>query len=179
MFHKIISLMVGKREKRGGRSAWTLCSGLPLWIARRVPRSRGQSRIHTQGSHGASAVRGAPTRASHALPSPPFSLPSTQRKHTAFSREEGKEGRERCVDTLQWASVMDRTAPAARGAPKRASHALPSSPISLLSTSYFHHSQFPRMTIQYTLCRASPVACSASSARKQIITILFATSYNF
>ena len=40
MFHKIISLMVGKREKRGGRSAWTLCSGLPLWIARQKRRAR-------------------------------------------------------------------------------------------------------------------------------------------
>ena len=49
---------------------------------------------------------------------------------------------------------------------------------SLLPTLYFHHSQFPRMTIQYAQCRASPVACSASNARKQIITILFATSYN-
>ncbi len=165
MFHKIISLMVGKREKRGGRSAWTLCSGLPLWIARqnrrarraqaRQPRTTLFSHLPTLYSTEAhcivathypllpspySLLNGSPLHSGHALPSPPFSLLSTQRKPTA-----------------KW----PRTTLS-----------------SLLPTLYFHHSQFPRMTIQYTSCRASPVACSASNARKQIITILFATSYN-
>ena len=95
MFHKIISLMVGKREKRGGRSAWTLCSGLPLWIARQNRRAIPVCESYSVLYCAAPAVRGAPMRASHALPSPPFSLLSTQRKPTAFfqGKREKRGGR--------------------------------------------------------------------------------------
>ena len=48
-----------------------------------------------------------------------------------FSREEGGEGREKCMDTLQWASVMNRTAESPCEARQRAPathYLLPSSP---------------------------------------------------
>ncbi len=178
MFHKIISLMVGKREKRGGRSAWTLCSGLPLWIARQNRRAIPVCESYSVLYCAAPAARGAPKRASHALPSPPFSLLSTQRKHTAFfqGKREKRGGRSAwtlCSGLPLWIARQKRRARRAHARQPRTTLS------SLLPTLYFHHSQFPRMTIQYTPCRASPVACSASNARKQIITILFATSYNF
>ena len=100
--------MGGKREKRGGRSAWTLCSGLSLWIARqkrrarraqaRQPRTTLFSHLPTLYSTEAhcivathypllpspySLLNGSPLQSGHALPSPPFSLLSTQRKPTA------------------------------------------------------------------------------------------------
>ena len=74
---------VGHREEKGGRSAWTLCSGRPLSAADAAQVGDREKNIY--GSHGKVAVRGAPKRASHALPSSPFSLLPTLDAHCIVS----------------------------------------------------------------------------------------------
>ena len=177
--------MVGKREKRGGRSAWTLCSGLPLWIARQKRRAIPVCESYSVLYCAAPAVRSLcvnPTLSSTARHPPREARPCAPATHSPllpspysllngstllFFKGRGKRGegevRGHFAVGFRYGS---HGRSAVRGALKRASHALPSPPFSLLSTSYFHHSQFPRMTIQYMPCRASPVACSASNARK-------------
>ncbi len=60
---------VESREEEGGRSAWSLCSGLPLRLARaRQPRTTLLFLLPSP------YLPGAHERASHALPSLPFSL---------------------------------------------------------------------------------------------------------
>ena len=90
---------VERREEGEEGSARTLCSGLPLQVARQKRRAR---RAHARqprttfsslfplplkkavcfryGSHSRSAVRGAPTRANHAL----ISLPSSLKKSSGL-----------------------------------------------------------------------------------------------
>ena len=103
--------------------------------------------------HGDSAVRGAPKRASHALPSPPSSLFPTfvsirgsiippfvlfvlfvVSSSSMDGRAQARQPRTIFSSLLPIPHYGSRGNPAVRGAPKRASHALPSPPSSLFST---------------------------------------------
>ena len=87
MFHKIISLMVGKREKGEEGSAWLARVGAP-----RTAESPCDPCVNPSLTSTCAA---------------PAALNGST---LLFSREKGEEGRGECVDTMQWASVMDRTA---------------------------------------------------------------------
>ena len=119
---------VGRREKGGEGSAWTLCSGLPK-VESREKREEGSAWTLCSG-----LPLSAPKRASHALLSLPFSLP--------YRRAQARQPRTAFFSLIP--NLYFTSAPAThcflfphpQSLPyKRASHALlspPSSPIPTL-----------------------------------------------